>query len=303
MKAMILAAGRGRRLRPLTDVLPKVLAPVVNTPMLDRTIELLTLHGVREVIINAHYQSHKITDHLRRRDSSNVRIEVRVEEEILGTGGGIKNTQDFWDEEPFIVINGDIVTDINLSEVYAYHQRRANLVTMVLHGFPAYNKLRIDRDMNIISIGSTTGGRNTLAFTGIHVMDPEVLDFIPENARPNIIDCYRQLIQEKQTVRAYMATGHRWIDIGTVDQYIRANFDLLAPEKVAIGPDCHVSPEADLNEGAILGSRCTVEKGAIVQGSVLWDDITVREGVRVIDSVVASGVIVEDDLIEGVAIH
>jgi mannose-1-phosphate guanylyltransferase len=303
MKAMVLAAGRGRRLRPLTDLIPKVLVPIVNTPMIDRTIELLALHGVQQVIINAHHRSHKITDYFKRREPSGAGIEVRVEEEILGTGGGIKNTQDFWDERPFIAINGDIVTDINLSEVYAYHQRRGNLVTMVLHDFPVYNKLRIDEDMNILSIGPTTGGKNTLAFTGIHVIDPEVLDYIPGNARYDIIDCYRQLIQEKRPVRAYVATGHRWIDIGTVHEYIRANFELLDPEKVAIGRDCHIDPEASLDEWAVLGSRCSIERGTMVRGSILWNEVTVREGVRVIDSVVTTGVTVGEDIIGGVAIR
>jgi mannose-1-phosphate guanylyltransferase len=303
MKAMILAAGRGRRLRPLTDVLPKVLVPVVNTPMIERTMELLALHGVQEVIINAHHHYQKITEYLRRRDSSSIGIEVRIEEEILGIGGGIKNTQDFWDERPFIVINGDILTDINLSEVYTYHQRRGDLVTMVLHDFPAYNKLRIDGDMNILSIDSTAGGEGALAFTGIHVIDPEALDFIPANAQYNIIDCYRKLIQEKRPMRAYVASGHRWIDIGTVHEYLRANFDLLSPEKVSIGRDCHINPEASLNEWAVLGSRCSIERGAMVRGSVLWNDVTVKEGVRVVDSVVTSGVTLEQDIVGGVAIR
>lgn len=131
MKAMILAAGRGKRLRPLTDILPKVLVPVVNMPMVERTIELLALHGVQEIIINSHHQSHKIAEYLQERDSSSIRTEISVEDEILGTGGGIKKTQAFWDERPFIVINGDIVTDIDLKAVYAYHQRRANLVVCI----------------------------------------------------------------------------------------------------------------------------------------------------------------------------
>jgi mannose-1-phosphate guanylyltransferase len=303
MRAMILAAGRGRRLRPLTDVLPKVLVPVVNRPMLERSIGLLSIHGVQEVVINAHHHYQTITDYLKRRDPSGVRVEVRVEEEILGTGGGIKNTQDFWDERPFIAINGDILTDINLTEVCAYHQRRDNLVTMVLHDVPRYNKLRVDRDMNILSIGSTTGGKDTLAFTGIHVIDPEVLDYIPERAPYNIIDCYRQLIQEKRAVRAYVASGHRWIDIGTIHDYIKANIGLLVSEKIAIGPDCHIHPEAALNGWAVLGSRCSIEQGAMVQGSVLWDEVTVRAGVRVVDSVVTTGVALEQDIVGGVAVR
>ena len=140
-----------------------------------------------------------------------------------------------------------------------------------------------------------------LAFTGIHVIDPQALDYIPENARYDIIDCYRQLIQEKRPVGAYVATGHRWIDIGTIHEYMRANLDLLAPEKVAIGTDCYISPGASLNEWAVLGSRCSIERGAMVRGSILWNDVMVREGVRVVDSVVTSGVIVEEDIIGGVA--
>jgi mannose-1-phosphate guanylyltransferase len=303
VKAMILAAGRGRRLRPLSDVLPKILVPVANRPMLERSIGLLSLYGVQEVVINAHHHYQTITDYLKSRDSSPLTIDVRVEEEILGTGGGIKNTQDFWDERPFIAINGDILTDINLTEVYAYHQRGDNLVTMVLHDVPRYNKVRIDGDMNILSIGSTEGEKGTLAFTGIHVIDPEVLDHIPGDAPSDIIDCYRQLIQEKRAVRAYVASGHRWIDIGTIRDYIRANMDLLAPEKIAVGPDCRVDPEAALNGWAVLGSRCSIEQGAMVQGSILWDEVTVRAGVRVVDSVVTTGVIVEKDIIGGVAIR
>jgi len=303
MKAMILAAGMGRRLRPLTDVVPKALVPVVNRPVIERTIELLALHGTQEIIINAHHQSARITDYLRCRKSSDVSIEVRVEHEILGTGGGIKNTQDFWDEHAFLVINGDILTDINLSAVYAYHQQNDNLVTMVVHDYPRYNKLRIDEDMNVISIGSRAGGGNQFAFTGIHVLNPKVLDYIPADANYSIIDCYRQLIEEKRAVRAYVAAGHRWIDIGTIKDYIRANFAVLAPEKMAVGHDCRIDPEASINEGAVLGNRCSIARKAAVQGSILWDEVTVSEGVRVVDSVITSGVIVQEDIVDGVAMR
>jgi NDP-sugar pyrophosphorylase family protein len=200
-----------------------------------------------------------------------------------------------------VVINGDILTDIDLSEVYTCHQRNANLATLVLHDYPRYNKVRIDGDMNICSIGSSAGGVNTLAFTGIQVLEPEVLNYIPHNAPYSIIDCYRQLIQEKRPVRASVAAGHRWIDIGTIQEYIRANFALLAPEKVAVGPQCRIDHEVSMNGGAVLGSRCSIARRATVQGSILWNDVTVREGVRVIDSVITTGVIVKEDIIGGVA--
>ena len=302
MKAMILAAGMGKRLRPLTNVYPKVLLPVVNVPMIDRIIKLLEVHGVREIIINAHHHYQKIMDYLEEGNHFGIRMEIRIEKDILGTGGGIKNTQDFWDKDPFIVINGDILTDIDLGKVYKFHLKRNNLITMVLHDFPIYNKVKVDREMNILSIGPGTDLKDTLAFTGIHVINPEVLDFIPENKRSNIINCYRKLIDLKKPIRGYITTGHRWIDIGTIADYLRSNFDFLPPGNIAIANECHIDSGAVLKDWAVIGKGSLIEKGAIVKRSVLWNDVIVREGTRVVDSVVTSGVIVEKDLVSGVAI-
>ena len=303
MKAMILAAGIGERLRPLTNVYPKVLVPVVNKPVIDRIIELLKFHGVREIIINAHHHYQKITDYLKDSNPFGMRVEIRIEKEILGTGGGIKNTQDFWDKDPFIVINGDILTDIDLKKVYEFHLKRNNLITMVLHDFPIYNKIKIGNEMNILSIGPGTNLKGTLAFTGIHVINPEVLDFIPENKGYNIIECYRKLIDLKKPIRGYFSTGHRWIDIGTIADYLRSNFDFLPPGNIAVAPECHIDLDANLKVWAVIGKRSSIDRGALVKRSVLWTDVIVREGVRVIDSVVTSGVVVERDLIGGVAIR
>lgn len=302
MKAMILAAGMGVRLRPLTTVYPKVLVPVVNKPVIDRIVEFLKIHGVREVIVNAHHHYQKIIDYQKEGNPFGMRMEIRVEEEILGTGGGVKNTRDFWDKDPFIVINGDILTDIDLREVYESHLKRNNLITMVLHDFPIYNKVKVDSEMNIVSIGPGTNLKGTLAFTGIYVIDPEVLDFIPENKRYSIIECYGKLIDLKKPIRGYLATGHRWIDIGTIADYLRSNFNFLPPEKIAIAHECRIDPEATLNDWAVIGKRSSIERDALVKRSVLWTDVIVREGIKVVDSVVTSGVILEKDLVSSVAI-
>ncbi len=302
MKAMILAAGMGERLRPLTNIYPKVLLPVVNVPMIDRIIELLKIHGVREIIINAHHHYQKIVDYLKEDNPFGIRMEIRIEKDILGTGGGIKNTQDFWDKDPFIVINGDILADIDLGKVYKFHLKRNNLVTMVLHDFPKYNKVRIDREMNILSIGPGTNLKDTLAFTGIHVINPEVLDFIPENKRYDVINCYRKLIVLKKPIRGYLATGHRWIDIGTRADYLRSNFNFLPPGNIAIANECHIDSSAVLKDWAVIGKGSSIERGALVKRSVLWNDVIVKEGINVVDSVVTSGVIVEKDLVSGVTI-
>ncbi len=302
MKAMVLAAGMGERLRPLTNVYPKVLVPVVNIPVIDRIVKFLKIHGVREIIINAHHHYQKIVDYLEEGNPFGMRVKVRIEKDILGTGGGIKNTQDFWDKDPFIVINGDILTDIDLRKVYEFHLRKNNFVTMVLHDFPKYNKVRIDREMNILSIGPGTNLKDTLAFTGIHVINPEVLDFIPEYKRYNIINCYKKLIVLEKPIRGYITTGHRWIDIGTVADYLRSNFDFLPPGNISIANECHIDSGAILKDWAVIGDGSSIERGALVKKSVLWNDVIVREGIKVVDSVVTSGVIVEKDLVGSVAI-
>jgi len=303
VKAMILAAGGGTRLKPLTDLCPKVLVPVVNEPVLGRVIGFLRAHGVEEIIVNAHHHYQKMVDYIKEGNRSGVRVEIRIEKEILGTGGGIKNTQDFWDQEPFIVMNGDILTDIDLRRVYEYHMKRKNLITMVLHDFAVHNKIKVDNEMNILAIGPGTNLKGALAFTGIQVINPEVLDAMPENKNYNIVTYYRRLIDPRKPIRGYLATGHSWVDMGTIADYMRSNFNLLPPEKIAIAQGCNIDPDATLREWAVIGKGCSIEKGALVKRSVLWSDVVIREGVKVVDSVVSSGVILEKHLVGGVAIR
>ena len=302
MKAMILAAGEGTRLKPLTEICPKALVPVANKPVLERLITFLISHGVEEIIVNAHHHYQKVVDYLKGDNEFSVPVEVRVEKKILGTGGGIKNTQDFWDQAPFIVINGDILTDVDLKKVYDYHLKRENLVTLVLHDFPVHNKIMVDDDMNILAVERGTNVSRALAFTGIQVLNPEVLELMPEDTDYSIIRLYKKLIQEARSIRGYRVTGHSWIDIGTISDYLRANRQLLLDHRVAVGSECNIDPDATLAAWAVLGKGCTVEKDALVERSVLWSDVIVRAGVRVIDSVVASGIVVETDLIDAVAV-
>ena len=302
MKAMILAAGEGTRLKPLTDICPKALVPVANKPVIERLIAFLIRHGVEEIIVNAHHHYQKLLDYLKGDHEFGAREEVRIEKKLLGPGGGIKNTQDFWDHAPFIVINGDILTDVDLEKAYDYHLKRENLLTLVLHDFPVHNKIMVDDDMNILAIERGTNVSGALAFTGIQIMSPAVLELIPENQHYSMIECYKRIIREGRPIRGYRVTGHSWTDIGTIPDYLQANQRFVSDHKVAVGAECHIDPDARQAEWAVLGKRCTVEKGALVERSVLWSDVIVRQGVRVVDSVVASGIVVETDLIGAVAV-
>lgn len=284
---MILAAGFGTRLRPLTEEKPKPLVPIGNKPIIDKLIQYLKGQGIREIIVNAHHHHQQILDHLDGGRPFGIDIEVRVESEILGTGGGIKNTEDFWDSEPFIVINGDILTDVDLLRALEKHHGDRNLVTLVLHKYQPFNQIRIDDHQNILEIASDNcSGR--LAFTGVHIIEPEVLTYIPHNEHSNIIDCYRELIRSREAIRAYVSRDHYWRDIGTVSSYVLANKESLHDRSFLLAPGSRVHNSVRLKEWAIIGENASLDEDVEIRRSILWNDVRVRKGTKIVDSVVTS---------------
>ena len=299
MKAMILAAGLGTRLKPLSLIRPKALVPVANMPVIDRVIDCLKGHNISSIIVNAHHHHRQIVEHLNDGRPYGIDIQIRVEPEILGTGGGIKNTADFWDTDPFIVINSDILTNINIVDAYERHRRNGCLVTLILHDQPPFNQIQIDNRMNILDIAEDNHPTR-LAFTGIHIIDPGLLNYIPEDTFSNIIDCYRKVIQKGKPVKAHVSEGHQWRDIGTVESYVLANREALHGKSFLLAPDARIHSTARLKDWAIIGGKTCLEQGVEVTRSILWEKVTIKKGVRVIDSIVTTSREVTKDLINRV---
>jgi NDP-sugar pyrophosphorylase family protein len=297
MKAMILAAGLGTRLEPLTDKKPKALVPVVNRPIIERIIEYLKGFGIESIIVNAHHHYKQIVDYLYKGKPFGLKIDVLVEPEILGTGGGIKNTEGFWDNEPFIVINSDIVTNINLGLAYEMHRKSKGLATLILHDREPYNQISIDRSGKITDI-TPANEPGHLAFTGIHIIDPELLSHISKEGFSNIIDCYLALIRSGEKIRYHISKGHYWYDIGTVDSYKQVNKYLLEQTSFSIAPECQIAPSATLRDWAVVGEKTTLEENVKIKGSILWDGVKVKQGRRVTDSIVSSDRIVDRNLFQ-----
>jgi len=248
MKAMILAAGLGTRLLPLTKKKPKPLFPILGQPLIDILIRRLKLAGCKAVIINIHHLAREIDNYLKEQDYG-IPVHTRHEPTILGTGGAIKNMEDFWDEQPFMVVNGDIFSNIDLAEVYAFHLSREHPVTLALHDCAPFNHVWVDPADHIVGFGQleprppnpaklaqsaqARGHRpgttvRQLAFTGIQCLDPQVLDFIPERTHYSIIDVYREIIRSGGTLQGYIARNHYWHDIGTKPGYQGAAREALA---------------------------------------------------------------------------
>jgi aminoglycoside/choline kinase family phosphotransferase/choline kinase len=231
MKALILAAGFGTRLRPTTRWIPKPLFTIAGRPILDLIIEQLQAAGCRAVMINTHHLHDRIAAHVQSRRYG-IPVEIRFEPDILGTGGAVKNAADFWDDDPFMVVNSDIVTDIDLRRAYVAHCRSASPVTLVMHDFPQFNTVRVSDDGTVVGFGgggrcpTGTGGR-VLAFTGIQVLDPEILESIPENVFSSIIDAYRRLIAAGRPIHAHIVEGRRWREIGTPAAYVKTVSEVM----------------------------------------------------------------------------
>ena len=244
MKALILAAGFGTRLLPFTKNTPKALFPVAGRPLLHIIILSLQQAGCKAVIINTHHLYQKI-DSFIERQTYTIPVITRYEPEILGTAGAIKNVADFWDDHPFMVINSDIITDIDLKKVYEFHLNHSHPVTLVLHDDPRFNTVSVNKDGFITKFHDSTplpsppalgsnscrsGEIERLTFTGIQVLDPQVLERIPDNIFSNSIDLYRELISENKKLCAFISKEYYWKDIGTPENYSKAVFEHMAPE-------------------------------------------------------------------------
>ena len=296
---MILAAGLGTRLSPLTSNRPKALVPVGNRPVIEKVIEYLKTQGVTEIVVNAHHHHKKIVKHMDAIGHLGVKTEVRVESKLLGTGGGLKNTEDFWDKGAFFVINADILSDINLAEAYGAHKRDCNLATLILHDHEPFNQVRIDDRLNITDIAKENQtGR--LAFTGIHIIEPELLSHIEKGVYSNIIDCYRKLIKAGEPIRGYISEGHCWRDVGSIESYILANKEALGGKSFLLDPSCHIEASSRMMDWVVIGAKGIIEHGVEIRRSILWENVKIKEGVKVIDSIVKDSREVRSDLFKGI---
>ena len=233
MKALILAAGFGTRLSPYTDTTPKPLFTIGGRPLLDKLIAALRLAGCDTIIINTHHLPFRIESFLKS-EHYPFPVLLSYEPKILGTGGAIKNIAGLLDNLPFFVINSDIVTNIDLRSVYAYHLAHNALATMVLKDNSRFNNVQVNLDGYVDSFDTAIekkGFRQSAAmtFTGIQVLNPKITDYIPDNIFITSIDIYKRLIAEHQPIKAFIADDFYWDDIGTPQRYRDANIHYMAP--------------------------------------------------------------------------
>jgi NDP-sugar pyrophosphorylase family protein len=242
MKAMILAAGLGTRLRPLTNHRPKALVTVASKTLLEITIERLRSFGVDQLIVNAHYFAEMIVDYLRAHQNFGMHIEVSHEPALLDTGGGLKNAAHFflegaldWDQ-PFFLHNVDVISSIDLDAMLRFHREHDALATLAVQHRDTSRLLLFDERAELCGrrtsldhepeIVRTSSSTEALGFSGVHVLSPRIFALLKEQGTFSIIDAYLRLAAGGERILAFPADGCYWRDLGRPENVLQAEQDV-----------------------------------------------------------------------------
>lgn len=237
MRAMVLAAGLGTRLRPLTNDRPKALVTVGGRTMLEITLRTLGHFGVSDVIINAHYFAEMLSDYLEANRNFGLNIEISHEDVLLDTGGGLKKAAPFFadSDEPFLLHNVDVLSNIDLDQMVRFHRQQHALATLAVQKRPSSRRLLFDDSAHLC--GRRIQGAAdemvcpaaqliALAFSGIHVISPRIFALMKEEGVFSIVDVYLRLAGEGEKISALRADQYHWRDLGTVESLQAAEFDV-----------------------------------------------------------------------------
>ncbi len=312
MNALILAAGLGTRLRPITHLLPKSMLPLFGVPLIEHIVVQLRDQGVDRIFVNLHHMPEKVMAHLQ--DGSKLGVEIRysVEPKILGTAGAIKKLEEELREAPFLVVNGDTLRPIFLEGLLEGHRALGKVVTLLLQedpGGPDSNSVFLAEGGEVAGFGSSGNkeAKSNLTpchFLGVQVMEPDVLSFIPPDTFWEAQKLWKDLLENGLGLAGYCQDGY-WRDLGTVEAYMRVHKDLLdgrakglipgrevekgvwMGEDVFIGEEVEIIPPVFLGEGTFVGKKTEVGPYAIVgPGSRLGNESKAKRciiwpGVRV----------------------
>ncbi len=314
MKAVILAGGEATRLRPLTCNTPKIMVPVLNRPFLEHVIGYLKQHGIGEVILAVGGVPAQVESYFGEGSELGVHIAYSTEDSPLGTAGAVKNAEALLDDS-FLVFNGDIFTDLDLTAMMRQHRQSKVMATLALTPVDdptVYGVVETDsRGMvtRFVEKPSPDKVTTNMINAGIYILQPDILHHIPPDAFCMFErDVFPTLLESGTTIFSYPAHGY-WIDIGTPEKYLRLQHDLLRNPRerdvefegegyvhasariegpVVIGKGCSIGRGCTIQGPAVLGAGCRIEEDALIEGAVLWQDCRIRKETRLKNCLVAS---------------
>jgi mannose-1-phosphate guanylyltransferase/phosphomannomutase len=314
MRAVLMAGGSGTRLRPLTCDLPKPMVPILNRPIAEHIINLLKRHHITEVVATLHYLPDVLRDYFQDGSDFGVQMTYAVEEDQpLGTAGCVKNIAELLDET-FLVISGDSVTDFDLTAAIEFHKQNKSKATLILTRVPNPIEFGVvitdeqDRIRRFLEKPSTSEIFSDTVNTGIYILEPEVLEYLPCNIECDFSkDLFPLLLEKDEPMYGYVAEGY-WCDVGHLDAYREAQYDGLENKvkldfaykelsnRLWVGQNTYIDPTAQIEAPAVIGDNCRI--GARVQieaGTVIGDNVTIGADANLKRPIVWNGAIIGEE--------
>ncbi len=301
MKAVVMAGGEGSRLRPLTLGRPKPMVPVVDKPMITHIINLLKRYEITDVIATLQYMADSIQSYFSDGSAFGVNMQYSIEESPLGTAGSVKQAQAMLGDEPFVIISGDALTDIDLSAAVAFHKQKKALATLILKRVPnplEYGVIITDEQGRIkqfLEKPSWSEVFSDTINTGIYVLDPKVLDYFPAGKQFDFSqDLFPLMLQQGDPLYGYVAEGY-WCDIGNLPDYLRSTGDLLSGQcnlplsgtqirpGLWVEEDVTIAPDARIDGPVFLGRGVRINAGVTIHGPTVIRDDTIVDTRATID--------------------
>ena len=284
MRAMILSAGYGTRLWPLTEDRTKPAIPILGKPLVGFVAEYLAGYGCRDIIVNLHHRPESVRAALGNGSQFGVAFEYVEEPEILGTSGALDNARASLGDKTFVVINGKIITDIDLGQALRTHRERGAIATLVLLPNVRRERFSLVHTANgsITGFGGmpSTASENTpLMFTGIQILEPAIFNYIPRGIFSHSTrDVYPKAIAEGQIIAAHVAEGN-WFELSTIERYLDISLTMLSEKGLinTVGNGCVVSEDADVSQ-AVLWDNVVIEAGARLRRVILADGVQIQSG-------------------------
>lgn len=328
MKALILIGGMGTRLRPLTCQTPKPLLPIVNRPFLEYQFELLKRHGIKEVILCVAYLSDEFKKYFGAGKKFGMKLHYVHEKNPLGTGGAIQNAAKFIDDT-VLIFNGDILTDINLSDMIAHHKKKKASLTIALTRVKdptMYGLVEVDKNSRIERFLEKPSwdeiNCNTIN-AGIYIFEPEILEYIPKGINFSVErGLFPDLLARGHGLYGFASKSY-WMDIGTIDKYLQSHYDLISQDAkfslsakkyakntwagksprwgkhievhgaLVCGNNVKIGDFAQFHGNVCIGNNVTIGQGSFVSDSVILDDVKIAEGVRIERSLLGNNCVIE----------
>ena len=298
---MILSAGYGTRLWPLTVDRTKPAIPILGKPLVGYVAEYLASFGVDEIVVNLHHRPDSVRDALGDGRQFGVNLYYVEEPIILGTSGALDNARSFLENDTFIVINGKIITDIDLTAALNTHHNLDAIATLVLQTNSKFERFSIveTKDGCVTMFGGMpVAGEDCppLMFTGIQILSPRIFDYIPRGVfSHSVTDVYPRAISRGEVVAAHVAEG-KWRELSTLQRYLDISLEMLAEQglNLWVGREVSVAPTASVRS-AVFWNNVTIDDHADIERAVLADNVHIQTG-----EIISNSVVVPRSLVEGI---